>query len=82
MHLAGLSAELKAKAAQWEDETPGGISSLPERVPGSGHTRYRLSIDRKDSLPNRGIPMASKFVGKGTMPKVVHFQLRSDPLAR
>src|SRR6266446_3491478 len=67
-----LGPELKAKAAQWEDETPGGIASLPERVPGSGHTRYRLSIDRKDSLPKQvttkgGTPnMASNFTGKGT----------------
>jgi len=49
-----LGPAMKAKAAQWEDETPGGIKNLPERigrVPGSGHTRYHLSIDRKQSLP-------------------------------
>ena len=70
-----LGPEMKAKAQQWADETPGGISSLPDRVPGSGHTRYRLRIDRKDSLPRSittkgGIPnMANKYVGQGTMPK-------------
>lgn len=48
-----LGPTMKAKAAQWEDETPGGIKSLPQRVPGSGHTRYHLSQPRKASLPNR-----------------------------
>lgn len=37
---------------EWEAETP---QSLPERVKGSGHTRYNLSQAKKDTRPrNRG----------------------------
>lgn len=47
-----LGPEMKAKAAQWEDETPGGIKSLPQHVGVKGRisTRNRLKQDRLDSM--------------------------------
>jgi hypothetical protein len=56
-----LGPTMKAKAAEWEDETPGGIKNLPAKVeghpsraiPGLGHTRHHLTIDRKNARRDR-----------------------------
>ncbi len=49
-----LGPAMKANAATWEDETPGGIKRLPEHVKdsvkGLGHTRYHLRAARKTSM--------------------------------
>ena len=51
-----LGAKMKAKAPQWEDETPGGIAGLPKKVatPGLGATRFKLRQDRSIATPKRG----------------------------
>ena len=42
-----LGSEMKAKAAQWEDETPGGIKSLPKHVSRAGAHRHALLSQMK-----------------------------------
>lgn len=48
-----LGPEMKQKADEFADATPGGIKSLPDRVKGSGHTRYHLTQVRKNTLPKK-----------------------------
>lgn len=48
-----LGAEMKSKAEEWAHETPGGIRNLPSRK-GSSHTRYKLQLDRKATMPKKG----------------------------
>lgn len=36
-----LGPEMKAKAAAWEDETPGGIKSLPMKVKSTGQHPHK-----------------------------------------
>ena len=42
-----LGPEMKAKAAQWEDETPGGIKSLPKHVSKASAHRHALLSQMK-----------------------------------
>lgn len=42
-----LGPEMKAKAATWEDETPGGIGSLPDHLPAGGHTVAKKKAKHK-----------------------------------
>lgn len=49
-----LGSEMKSKARTWAQETPGGIKHLPARVKGSSHTRFKLQVDRKATLPKKG----------------------------
>ncbi len=46
-----LGPTMQRKAPAWAAKTP---TRVPERVPGSGHTRYHLSQIRKDTLPKKG----------------------------
>lgn len=52
-----LGEEMREKAQEFADETPGGIASLPDRVkksesvPGMMHTRQHLKAMRSATLP-------------------------------
>ncbi len=45
-----LGPEMQAKAHEFAAATPGGVTALPERVKGSGSTRFHLSQAKKDTM--------------------------------